>query len=123
MIDVHGRGLQIVGKLRRMAYHVAEEILHVALQRFELRIRFTDDVRLRLHACLQKGPQADQVEHLNTLEAFEKDDHVAVRHFYSLMDLGQRSEFVEVGGRGILDSRIELRDYSQKLLLALQTIY
>ncbi len=52
MIDVHRRGLQIVGKLRRVAYHVAEEILRIALQRFQFRIRFADDVRLRLHAGL-----------------------------------------------------------------------
>src|SRR6266851_4852546 len=110
MIDVHGRGLQIVGKLRRVAYHVAEEILRISLQRFQFRIRFADDVRLCLYAGLQKWTQADQLEHLNALQAFQKDDDVAVRHFYGLMHLGQRSEFVEVGGRRILDSRIELRD-------------
>ena len=95
----------------------------IALERFQFGVRFADDVRFRLNAGLQKRAQADQFEHLNALEAFEEDDHVAVRHFYGLMNLGECPEFVEVGGCGILDSRIELRDYSQKLLVALQTIY
>jgi hypothetical protein len=30
---------------------------------------------------------------------------------------------MEVDSRGILDSRIKLRDHSQKLFVALQTIY
>ncbi len=123
MIDVHGCGLQIVGKLRRVAHHVAEKILRIALQRFQLRIRFADDVRLRLHAGLQKWTYADQFEHLNALQTFQKNDHVAIRHFYGLMHLGERSEFMEVGGRGILDSRIELRDHAQQLLVAMQTIH
>ncbi len=102
-----------------MAYHVAKEILRVSLQRFQFGIRFADNVRLRLHAGLQKWTQADQLEHLNALEPFQEDDHVAVRHFYGLMHFGQRSEFVQVGGRRILDSRIKLRDHSQELLVAL----
>ncbi len=60
---------------------------------------------------------------MNALEAFQEDDHIAVRHFYGLMHLGQGPEFVEVRGRGILDSRIELRDHSQKLLVAVQAIH
>src|SRR6267378_7131125 len=106
-----------------MAYHVSEKILRVSLQRFQLGVGFADDVWLRLHASLQKRTQPDQLQHLNPLEAFQEDDHVAVRHFYGLMDLGQRSKLVEVGGCRILDSRIELRDYSQELLVALQTIH
>jgi len=51
--------LQIVGKLRRVAHHVAKEILRIALQRFQFRICFADDVRLCLNAGLQKGTQAD----------------------------------------------------------------
>ncbi len=60
---------------------------------------------------------------MNALEPFQEDYDVAVRHFYGLMNLGQRSELVKVGCCGILDSRIELRDYSQKLLVVLQTIH
>ena len=100
-----------------------EEILRIALQRFQLRIRLSDDIRLRLYAGLQKGAQADQLEHLDALKAFQEDDHVAVGHFYGLMHLGQRSEFVEVSGRRILYSRIKLRDHSQNLLVALQTVH
>ena len=38
IVDVHRHGLQIVGKLRRMAHHIAEQFLRVALQRFQLGI-------------------------------------------------------------------------------------
>ena len=113
MIDVHCRRLQIVGELRRVAYHVAEELLRISLQRFQFRVGFTDDVRFRLYAGLQKRTQADQLQHLNALQAFQKDDHVAVRHFYGLMDLSQCSDFVQVRGGRILDPRVELRDHSQ----------
>jgi len=106
-----------------MAYHLTEKILRIPLQGFQFRIRFADDVRLRLHAGLQKWTQADKLEHLYALESLQKDDHVTVRHFYGLMDLGERSELMEVGGRRILDSWIELRDHSQKLLVALQAVH
>src|SRR2546426_4314923 len=36
MVDVHCRGLQIIGELRRVAYHIAEKILRISLQRFQL---------------------------------------------------------------------------------------
>ncbi len=59
MVDVHRRSLQVVGKLRRVADHLAEKILRITLQSFEFCVRFADDVRLRLHASLQKRTQAN----------------------------------------------------------------
>jgi len=41
-----------------VAYDVAEKILRIALQRFEFRIGFTDDVRLSLDASPQKRTQS-----------------------------------------------------------------
>ncbi len=71
-----------------MAHHVAEQLLRIALQRFEFGIRFTDDVRFHLHAGPQKGAQADQLKYLDALEAFQKNHYIAVRHFYGLVHLG-----------------------------------
>ena len=106
-----------------MADYIAEKVLCIALQRFEFRIGFTDDVRLSLHASPQKRAQAHKINHLDALQSFEEDDHVAIGHFHRLVHFCQRADLVQVSRGWILYARIELRDHSQHLLFALQSIH
>src|SRR6266404_6797902 len=106
-----------------MAHHIAEEFLRIPFQRFELRVGFAEDIRLRLHFRAKIRPQADEVHDLNALESFKKNDHIAVRHFDGLMHSCERTHFVEVRGSRIFNSRIKLRDHPQHLFLALQGIH
>ena len=82
---------QVIGKLRRVAHHIAEQILRIALQRFEFGIRLTADIRLSLDARPKIRPQRNQFGDLDALKPFQKNHHIAVRHFYGLMYFGQRS--------------------------------
>src|SRR5437588_3297396 len=109
----------MVAKLRRMADYISEEILHVTLQRFEFGIGFADDVRFRFDSSTQIRTQADQVNHLDALQPFQKDDHVAIRHFDGLVYSCQGANLVQVSRRWILYARIELRNHSEHLLFAL----
>ena len=123
IVDVHCRRLQIVGKLWRMAHYIAEEFLRISFQRFKLRIGLAENIRLRFDLGAQVWPQTDQVHDLNALQTFQKNDHIAVRHFDGFMYSGKRAHFVEVRCRWIFNSGIELRDDAQHLFFALQGIY
>jgi len=100
-----------------VADHIAEEILRITLQRFQFRVSFIIQVRLRLDARPQIRTQADQIDHLDPLQTFQEDDHVAVRHLHGLMNLRQGANFVQIGGGGIFYARVELRDYTEQLFI------
>jgi hypothetical protein len=100
-----------------VAYHIAEQVLGIALERFKLGILLADDVRRGLNRGAQEVAQAQQVNDANPLQTLEKDDHVAVRHLNGLVDLGERAHFVQVSGGGVLDARIQLGHDAQKLFL------
>ena len=123
VVDVHCRRLQIVGKLRRVAHHVAEEFLRIPFQRFKLRVGLAENIRLRLYLGAKVRPQTDQVHDLDTLESFQENHHIPVRHFDGLMHSCERAHFVKVRRSRIFNSRIELRDYAQHFFLALQGTY
>ena len=109
---------QVVRKLWRVAHNIAEQILCVALQRFEFGIRLTGDIRLRLDACPKIRPQRDQFGDLDALKPFQKNHHIAVRHFYGLVYLGQRSDLMKVRRRRVFHPRIKLSDHTQLLILS-----
>ncbi len=117
VVDVGSSRLQIVGKLRRAAYHFAEEFLRVALKRFQFVVLFALNVRKSFHLRLQEGAQTDQVHYLDALNAFEKDDDVAIRHLHGLMNFGERSNLVQIGSGRILDARVQLRDHTKIFLV------
>ena len=114
--------MQVVRQLRRAAYNVTKQLLCVTLQRLQFVILFARHIGQCFHLRLEIRAKADQVQNLNTLNAFEKNDHVAVRHFHGFMNFCERSNFVKVGRSRIFDSRIELRDHAQILFLVRQRI-
>ena len=122
IVDVHRDVLQIVGQLRRMADDVAEEILRVALESFELVVVVAEDVRLGFDGGAKERTQAEQFGNADALQTFQEDNHVAVRHLYGFVNFGERADFVEIGGSGIFDPRIKLGHDAQQFLIAGQRV-
>src|SRR6267142_2187020 len=83
-----------------MRHHIAKQLLRIALQSFQLGVHFADDVRLRLDPSLHKRSQRDQVCNLHPLQTFQKNDHIAIRHFYGLVYFGHGSDLMQVRGGG-----------------------
>ena len=102
-----------------MANHIAEQILRVALQRLQLIVLFAVSIRLGGHPGPQIRSQTDQVHDLNSLQALQENHHVPVGHFYSLVNFGECSDFVQVRSRWVFHARIQLRDYAHQFLFAL----
>ncbi len=102
-----------------MANDVAEQFLRVALQSLKFGIHFADDVRLWLNPSPHVRTQSNQLGDLHALQALQKNDHIAVRHFYGLVYFGHRPDLVQVRGGGILDAWVELSDHRQKLFVSL----
>src|SRR6516164_6189149 len=67
VVDVHCDVLQIVRELRRVAYHVAEQILGITFERFQFVILLANDVRRGLRSGTEERTQAEQVHDANPL--------------------------------------------------------
>src|SRR4029077_49774 len=119
IVDVQRYRLQVIGQWRRVADDVAEQFLRVTLQSLKFGIHFANDVRLRLNASPHIRTQSNQLRDLHPLQAFQKNNHIAVRHFYGLVYFGHGPDLVQVRGRGILNAWVELSDDRQKLFIPL----
>ena len=115
--------MQIVRKLWRMTNHVAKEVLRIALQRFEFRVGLRVQIRLRFDARAKVRTKTDQVHNLYALQTLQEYDHISIGHLYGLVNFGQRSDFVQVCGGGILNARIKLGHHSQEFLVSHEGVY
>ncbi len=106
-----------------MADNVAEEILRVALKGLQLRVLLADKFNFFFHARTQVRFQADQFDHAYAVHALKEDNHIAVGHFYGLVNFSQSSDFVEVGRSRIFYARVELRNDAEKLFVTLKRIH
>src|SRR5450432_272286 len=105
-----------------MAHDVAEEFLGVALQGFQLGVRLGVQVGLGFDAGPQVGAKTDEVHDLNALETFQEDDHVSVGHLDSLMNFGERADFVQVGSGRIFYARIKLGYDAEEFFISHQGV-
>ncbi len=109
ILNVQSRSLQIVGELRRTRHDVAEQFASVAFQSAQLGILRTDNIGLDFHAGSQKWPEADQLQHPDPLQAFQKHHDVAVGHLHQFVDFCRGADRVQVRRSRLLHARIVLR--------------
>src|SRR5208337_615741 len=122
IVNVQGSVLQIVGELRRAADDIAEKLLGVTHQGFELGVLFANEIGFRFNGGAEEGAQAEQFDDTDTLKSFQKDDDIAVGHLNGLVDLGESADFMQIGRGRILDPRIQLGDNAEQLFIASKRI-
>jgi hypothetical protein len=105
-----------------MGHDVTEKVLSVALQRLEFGVLVAGEIGFGGHRGTKERTKAKEIVDADALQAFEKDDDIAVGHLNGLVDFSEGADFVEVRSSRIFDPRIQLGNDAQKLIVARERI-
>ena len=111
VFDVHHDRLEIVRERGRELHHLLEHRHHAACQSLEIRSLFGgEEILKRLHPRPEVRLLLEDFLHRDPLESLHKDKQALVGQLDDLVDVGRRTDLVEIDGLRIIHARVALGD-------------